>query len=371
MKNNNILIDKAFYQKFLTSESFKENLISGIPIPVISNKEVTSFFSGYKKIHVIRDTSPHSHVQYRLNKYFFPHIPLNSAAKAFVKGGSYLKFLEPHINGSSFCRLDICSFFNSISFDYVEESLSPYIKDEFIIDNKQKLVEAVLNSIGFKDEKINKEEMIIPMGFRTSPAISNIIFRKMDILIQSFCSKKNIIFSRYADDMLFSTSKESKILSSDYFFNEIASLLSIMNFKINDKKYISREKEISLNGYVIENKGGYGASGSIRLSNKKMMVITKVMYALNNNIPAKTICLKYLDIKLKEKNIKFENKKSEFEKRFYRDQLLNYLGGYRSYLISLLKFNSSYGCIRDKFTHHIIFILNDIQLHMVKIKKKI
>ncbi|EAT4551568.1 RNA-directed DNA polymerase, partial [Salmonella enterica] len=123
------------------------------------------------------------------------------------------------------------------------------------------------------------------MGFRTSPAISNIVFRKMDLLIQDFCAKKGVIYSRYADDMLFSNPRESKLLMSDYFIDEISSLLSIMGFNINQSKYISREKEISINGYVIENKGGNGSIGTIRLSKSKLNTVLKVTHALAQNIP--------------------------------------------------------------------------------------
>ncbi|HGU1920964.1 TPA: reverse transcriptase domain-containing protein, partial [Escherichia coli] len=147
-----------------------------------------------------------------------------SAAKAFVRGGSYLKYLEPHIYGSSYCRLDISSFFNNISFDDVKQSLSPYIKDEYLIGTEQKLIDAILNSVGYESPIRKDKGMIIPMGFRTSPAISNIVFRKMDLLIQDFCAKKGVIYSRYADDMLFSNPRESKLLMSDYFIDEISSL---------------------------------------------------------------------------------------------------------------------------------------------------
>ncbi|HHG8918834.1 TPA: reverse transcriptase family protein [Klebsiella oxytoca] len=370
MKNKRILIDKVFYERFLSVDSFKENLISQIPIPKITNKEVRLISSGAKTFYAINNTSPHSHVQYRLNRYFFSHIPINSAAKAFVKGGSYLKYLEPHIYGSSFCRLDISSFFNNISFNDVEMCLSPYIKDEYLIGNEQKLLSAILNSIGYEIPIHKKHTLIVPMGFKTSPIISNIVFRKMDLLIQNFCAKKGIIYSRYADDMLFSNPKESKLLISDYFFDEISSLLSIMGFKINESKYIAREKEISINGYVIENKGGYGAVGTIRLSKSKLKTILKVIHGLNENMPHKSICNKYIDIRLSESDFKYENKKAEFEKKYYRDQLINYLSGYRAYILSLIKFNIEYRCVNNHFLSQISAMLDDIQKHIIKEKNK-
>lgn len=368
MKRKTISIDKDFYEKHLSSDSFKENFISANPIPKITKKEVKLVKSGFKTFYSLQSTSPHYHVQKRLNNLFLSRIPLNSAAKAYVKGGSYLKYLEPHIYGSSFCRLDIKSFFNNISFSDVKQSLSPYVKNEFLIGKEQTVLDAILNSIGFDDQKNDKT--LVPMGFKTSPVISNIIFRKMDILIQDFCSKRNVTYSRYADDMLFSNLRDGKLLLSDYFFDEISSLLSIMGFKLNESKYLARDRMISVNGYVLENKGGGGVVGNIRLSSGKLNVINKVIHALKNNVPFVSVCHKYLDIKLSEKDYKYQSKKEEFKERFYRDQVLNYLSGYRAYLISIIKFNLNNKCMADDFISSISLISSDIQFLIEGILKR-
>ncbi|QIZ52237.1 RNA-directed DNA polymerase [Dickeya zeae] len=368
MKRNTFVIDKEYYEKYLSAESFKENFISITPIPKITKKEVRLIKSGFKTFYSLQSTSPHSHIQNRLNNYFFSKIPLNSAAKAYVKGESYLSYLEPHIYGSSFCRLDIKSFFNNISFTDVKKSLSPYVKDEFLIGKEQTVLEAILNSVGYDDEKYDRT--LIPMGFKTSPVISNIIFRKMDILIQDFCIKKGLIYSRYADDMLFSNLRDGNLLLSNYFFDEISSLISIMGFKLNESKYIAKKRMISVNGYVLENKGGRGVVGNIRLSSEKLSTINKVIHALNSKIPYKTICKRYLDIKLKDGDYKYESKREDFERKYYRDQLINFMNGYRAYLISIIKFNSDYNCMSIKFIESVNLTLNEIQVRIREIIKK-
>ena len=48
-----ILVDKVFYEKILSVESFKENIITQSAIPKISNKEVRLISSGSKIFYAI------------------------------------------------------------------------------------------------------------------------------------------------------------------------------------------------------------------------------------------------------------------------------------------------------------------------------
>lgn len=360
MNTKFIRIDKIFYEKYISGESFKNNFILGQQIPKIEMKEVKKLTKGRKVFYSLSHTSPHFHVQERLIKTLFSKIPLNSSAMAFRSGYSYLKYLEPHVSGTSFCRLDIISFFNSIKIEDFESALIPYVKDEFIFDGKQKIIDAIVNSTSLETNVNGEKKLFLPMGFKTSPVISNIIFRKLDIMIQTFCSRNGVTYTRYADDMLFSMQNKSNMLLTDYFIREISSLVSIMGFKINERKYIAKTKMISINGYVVENKGVTGSKGTIRLSNSKLALVRKVLWSLDKGLSEKSICKKLLGITLKEKDFKYEAKKDKFEKKYYKDQLKNALGGYRSYLIGFIKFNDNYMCIDKSFVKEVSDILPSI-----------
>jgi hypothetical protein len=360
MNTKFVRVDKFFYEKYISGESFKDNFILGQEIPKIEMKEVKKLLKGRKVFYSLSHTSPHYHVQDRLIKNLLSKIPLNASAMAFRSGCNYLKYLEPHVSGTSFCRLDIISFFNSIKIEDFESALIPYVKDEFVFDGKQKIIDAIINSTSLEVDVKGEKKRFLPMGFKTSPVISNIIFRRLDIIIQSFCSKNGITYTRYADDMLFSMQSNSNMLLTDYFIREISSLVSIMGFRINEEKYIAKTKMISINGYVIENKGVAGSTGTIRLSNSKLALVRKILWSLDKGLSEKTICKKLLGINLKEKNFKYEAKKDKFEKKYYKDQLKNSLGGYRSYLIGFIKFNDDFRCIEKGFEKEIYDILPSI-----------
>ena len=182
-----------------------------------------------------------------LNKSFQKNIDLNNSSIAYRKGYSYLNLFEPHRHNYYFLRLDIKSFFHSIQMSDIIAVFEPYFDNEHIDEKKkQKLIDGFINLVTFKipvsfKNKEFKSSRILPIGFITSPVISNIIFRKIDLLIQKFCSEKNIIYTRYSDDMLFSSSNNSKYLHSEDFYKEISIFLNIMNFKLNQNVTVSVE----------------------------------------------------------------------------------------------------------------------------------
>ena len=77
----------------------------------------------------------------------------------------------------------------------------------------------------------------LTIGASSSPSITNVILFNFDNDVYKFCLEKNIIYSRYADDLYFSTN-EKCILSSilDYIKNYI--------FPYNINLYINYDKNI-------------------------------------------------------------------------------------------------------------------------------
>ncbi|WP_017216070.1 reverse transcriptase family protein [Pseudoalteromonas sp. NJ631] len=307
----------------------------------------------------------------RLNNKLFSHIRINNSAIAYVEKKSYLDMFEPHRKNINFLRLDIKSFFHSINRKTLEETLSPYVTDENFFEVgsvKQSLIDALLNlvslrvSVEYNDESLHNKD-ILPIGFKSSPVISNIVFRKFDIIIQELCAKNDIIYTRYADDMLFSSPVHSKYIHSDKFLNEISYILSFGGFRLNQSKTIKDKRMISINGYVVE-AGENGDSGTIRISEKKTRKIYKLIYMMENNIPPKTIMNRIFKVRDRDIVYRYKKGKAKFKETFYKTQTLNRLTGYRAYIISLLKYNNKYNCIKERQ-------VNEYQKMIIKLEKQI
>lgn len=98
----------------------------------------------------------------------------------------------------------------------------------------------------------------LPQGAPTSPALSNIIFKSLDVKISELSQKHKLRFTRYADDMTFSGEKYpdsllrniSRILFEDGFtLNKSKTRILYQNRRqivtgvvVNEKMQVSREK---------------------------------------------------------------------------------------------------------------------------------
>lgn len=279
---------------------------------------------------------------------FFSQIPLNNSCVGFVKNKSYLDLLEPHRFSKKFTRLDISSFFHSISLEDVKLSIEPYVKPKFLDkDKKISSIDKIIESISYDVPQTAKNvkfrgKTILPMGFSSSPVISNIVFRKIDVQIHKYCNDNNVIYTRYADDMLFSSNNE--LIGKSVFVNKIRSLVSQVSLKINERKTITTSGHISLNGYVID-----GTSGFIRLSNKKLSKINKITHQLLVRARSPALVAKNLyGYSISKFDFKF-GYSQEFFEQYCKDQLHNKIAGNRSYLISVLRFNEQHDCICPEY----------------------
>lgn len=73
----------------------------------------------------------------------------------------------------------------------------------------------------------------LPQGSSCSPALSNLVCATLDRRLSGLCEKRNIIFTRYADDMYFSCDDKSLLLRN---FPLFKSIIEDEGFVINDNK---------------------------------------------------------------------------------------------------------------------------------------
>jgi len=343
--------DKNGFFSIIGSEG--KELFQSRPIVPINPKFIDEFKIRKKYLYRFKQDHQLIKVHQNLLDNFLVKIPLNDSAIAFRKNLSYLNFIEPHRRSFHFMRLDLKSFFHSITENLLVDCFKSYFEDSYIDEQStQKLINSFINIVSYRVPLNSKndtfrDEVILPIGFKTSPRISNIVFRKLDLLIQNYCFTHDITYTRYADDMLFSSGKLSKFIHSDLFYSEIKYLLSLDGFKLNKLKTIKSTHTISLNGYIIENSKNRENPASIRISNKKTYKIEKLLYELKKGKTNTEIMTKLFGFTISPKYFLYFPPKPEFVEKYCKDQLLNKMLGYRSYLISILKFDQKYHCVND------------------------
>lgn len=271
-----------------------------------------------RTIDAVKPKSPLYILQRNLLTNFLKEIAIPNEVNGFVQGASYRTYLLPHIRqhhqDTFYLRLDIKGFFDSITPKQVKDSLSEYIKVDNEAESKQILTD--INTICFLDEQL-------PTGAITSPALSNIFFRRADLRIRKYCRKLDITYTRYADDMLFSHTKNLQITNK--LIQLVKVVLRDLNLQLNHRKTMKTKNMISLNGFVV--------SHELSISRKKLAQLKKVLFLLESK--------KYLG---NSEIINILNDEFHSNLRLYfknTEKLHNYLAGYRSFLLSWMPQNKS------------------------------
>lgn len=139
-------------------------------------------------------------------------------ATAYVKGRRLLDNVGPHMNNRYFLAVDIQDFFPSVNSLFIRK---------------------LFERIGYSKQAANILCRLccyfarLPQGAVTSPALSNLICLRLDRRLAGLASRRNIVFTRYADDITFSTNNRNalpRLLPSVY------RILRDMGFEPNQEK---------------------------------------------------------------------------------------------------------------------------------------
>lgn len=90
----------------------------------------------------------------------------------------------------------------------------------------------------------------LPQGAVTSPYIANLVCYHMDSRINGYCSRKDIVYTRYADDLTFSSNNRMLLNKVERFIKYI---VVDEGFTINEKKtrYFSNDVKKTVTGITI------------------------------------------------------------------------------------------------------------------------
>lgn len=352
-------ITKALFRSRILDGN--ELLLEDGVIKKIEPSDVKEFRLGKKYFYKLLKPTLKEEVQERLITEFLSLIPISNAATAYRKNHSYLNFLEPHKGNYYFLRVDIRSFFHSIRITHIRDAIGEYLEDEDISsDGSQKLIDSFLALTCYTVPKTSPNTKcagreILPIGFSTSPVISNIIFRKIDIHLQKYCFLNGITYSRYADDLLFSANEYSKFVHSNTFATEVRIAVSRLNLEVNEKKTKKCRHTISLNGYVIQssdNSVGLFSpvsprNSEIRISNKKTKTIKKLIHMITVEKKSPRQIMAKIYGFYPKSPYTGQSLPTHLVDKYAKDQLFHKLAGYRSYLISIVKFDIEYRCLNS------------------------
>lgn len=139
--------------------------------------------------------------------------------KYFGKECNIVENAKPHTGKKHILNIDLKDFFPSISAKRVYELFK---SKHFLFSEDIAVALALLTTY---DKKL-------PIGSPTSPVISNFIALSLDHDLKVFCEANNLAYTRYADDLTFSSDTH---ISEDSLL-DIVSIIRKNDFQINEKK---------------------------------------------------------------------------------------------------------------------------------------
>lgn len=159
----------------------------------------------------------------RQKQFFLEKNIKNNISHAFLKGKGIKTNAVPHRNKKYVLNLDLENFFGMINFGRVQGFFkkNAYFK---------------LPEIATIIAQLTCYKGSLPQGAPTSPIISNLICQILDQRILALCKKFRLTYTRYADDLTFSTNDNNFKKKYKEFLEELESIINHSGFKVNSKK---------------------------------------------------------------------------------------------------------------------------------------
>jgi RNA-directed DNA polymerase len=87
----------------------------------------------------------------------------------------------------------------------------------------------------------------VPQGAPSSSHIANLVFMQTDYELKILCDKNNIVYSRFIDDLTFSSQIDFKELSF-----ELLTIILLSSFKISHRKTFYSDRPVEVTGIVVK-----------------------------------------------------------------------------------------------------------------------
>ena len=178
-------------------------------------------------------------VQRKLKDYLFSFYISKPCSHGFEIDRNIKTNAEQHQKGKLLLNIDIKDFFGSINFGRIYGLLK---SKPFNFDNKA--AASIAKLVTYNNS--------LPQGAPTSPILSNMIARRMDSSLIKLASKSKATYTRYVDDITFSTthySFDKNIVESGKFDEVIVGRMLIQTIN-NEGFQINHKKTRLLNEYV-------------------------------------------------------------------------------------------------------------------------
>lgn len=197
--------------------------ISVSELRFLAYQKDVSNVSHYQRFSIAKKTGGLRHIsapmprlkraQYWLLDNILAKLSVHDAAHGFVTGRSIVSNAQPHVGKAVVINMDLKDFFPSISYKRVKglfqsQGYSEELATVFgLLTTEPETQELEMDG---QTWFVAQGERRLPQGSPCSPAITNVMCRRLDARLQGMADKLGFAYTRYADDLTFSTDSAEK-----------------------------------------------------------------------------------------------------------------------------------------------------------------
>ena len=175
-------------------------------------------------------------------------VPPHPAAHGFVKGRSIKTFVAPHVGQRVVLRMDLHNFFPSfgaariagvfrtLGYPETVADLLAGICNNAVPRNVWKQASAGTNKVQLQEAHSVYARPHLPQGAPTSPALANICTYRLDCRLAGLAKSVGAEYTRYADDLAFSSNDARFERRIETFSIHVAAILMEEGFTVNFRK---------------------------------------------------------------------------------------------------------------------------------------
>jgi RNA-directed DNA polymerase len=185
-------------------------------------------------------------------------LEIHDAAHGFTKERSIVTNATPHVGADVIINLDLKDFFPSISYKRVKGLFTSFGYSEAIatifalICTAAQVEELELDG---KTYYVALGDRQLPQGSPASPAITNLLCRRLDKRLTTMSGELGFTYTRYADDLTFSGSGDS-LRHICNILRRTESIVTHEGFTVNQEKtrVLRKSRQQEVTGIVVNQK---------------------------------------------------------------------------------------------------------------------
>lgn len=205
-------INRYYYIK----KEYKKNSSTG---------EFKTYKDGNRKLRILRPSKGELKIiQERINKNIFSKIQYPINIHGGMRGCSNITNAKPHKGNQYILTTDLKGFYPSISHQQVYQAFQGLEYG---------------STCSYWLTKLTTYRGELPQGTPTSPHLANLVYYPIDKELIQFCDKHNLTYTRYVDDLTFSSPFDFQNAIKDLF-----EIIQTSSFQISHRKtsYNSRQE---------------------------------------------------------------------------------------------------------------------------------